>query len=48
MNIKHICDTLRNANKLVFIHIDMIEGLKYEYNSMWKAKRCSQQRKDNT
>lgn len=28
MNIKDICEKLRCANKLVFIHIDMIDGLR--------------------
>lgn len=28
LNIKHICDKLREKEKTVFIHIDMIDGLK--------------------
>jgi glycerol uptake operon antiterminator len=27
-NIRDICDTLKNAHKIVFIHVDMIDGLK--------------------
>jgi glycerol uptake operon antiterminator len=28
LNIKHICDDLKKKEKVVFVHIDMIEGLK--------------------
>lgn len=28
MNIKEICEKLRNAGKTVFVHVDLIEGLK--------------------
>lgn len=28
LNIKHICDELKEKEKIVFVHIDMIEGLK--------------------
>lgn len=27
-NVQEICDTLRKADKVVFIHVDMIDGLK--------------------
>lgn len=28
ISIKNICESLRNAEKIVFVHIDLIEGLK--------------------
>jgi len=28
INVKEICDTLKKAGKIVFVHVDMIEGLK--------------------
>lgn len=28
LNIKHICDELKEKEKIVFVHLDMIEGLK--------------------
>ena len=28
INIKDICEKLRNAGKIVFVHVDLIEGLK--------------------
>ncbi len=31
MTVKDICDKLREADKLVFIHIDMLEGLKGDF-----------------
>lgn len=39
MTVKNICEKLRNASKLVFIHIDMIEGLKGDYAGLQFIKR---------
>lgn len=34
MNIKDICEKLKASNKLVFVHIDMMEGLKGDFASL--------------
>ena len=34
MNIKKICEKLKAASKLVFIHIDMIEGLRADHTGI--------------
>jgi glycerol uptake operon antiterminator len=33
-NIKDICDTLKKAEKIVFIHVDMIDGLKSDQKGL--------------
>jgi glycerol uptake operon antiterminator len=39
INIKDICEKLRAANKLVFIHIDMLEGLKADSTGIEYIKK---------
>lgn len=34
LNIKHICDALKEKEKIVFVHIDMIEGLKSDHKGV--------------
>lgn len=42
MNIKHICESLRNENKLVFIHIDMLEGLRNDMAGLEFIKKYAE------
>lgn len=39
LNIRDMCKRLREANKLVFVHIDMIEGLKADSASLEFIKK---------
>ena len=34
VDIKDICERLKNKNKIVFIHVDMIEGLKSDHKGI--------------
>lgn len=42
INIRGICEKLRDARKLVFIHIDMIEGLKGDHAGLEFIKRYAE------
>lgn len=42
MNIKKICDRLKEADKLVFVHVDLIEGLKGDYTGLLFLKETVQ------
>jgi glycerol uptake operon antiterminator len=39
MTVKDICNQLKEANKLVFIHIDMLEGLKGDFAGLEFIKK---------
>nr|WP_207715000.1 glycerol-3-phosphate responsive antiterminator [Clostridium estertheticum] len=40
MNIKKICERLKEAGKIVFIHVDLIEGVKGDYAGLLFIKQC--------
>lgn len=40
MNIKQICERLKNASKKVFVHVDLIEGLKGDSSGLAFIKQC--------
>ena len=40
MNIKQICERLKEAGKVVFIHVDLIEGIKGDYAGLLFIKQC--------
>jgi glycerol uptake operon antiterminator len=40
INIKHICERLRDAEKIVFVHVDLIEGLKGDNVGLTFIKEC--------
>lgn len=42
MNIKKICDRLKEADKLLFVHVDLIEGLKGDYTGLLFLKETIQ------
>lgn len=42
MNIKKICDRLRDKDKLVFVHVDLLEGLKGDYTGLLFLKESVQ------
>lgn len=41
MNIKHICEKLKKASKVVFVHVDLIEGLKGDYVGLSFIQECA-------
>ncbi|MBB6622874.1 glycerol-3-phosphate responsive antiterminator [Clostridium gasigenes] len=42
MTIKKICEKLKKAEKVVFVHVDLIEGLKGDHTGMLFIKECGQ------
>ena len=42
ITIKKICERLKEAGKVVFIHVDLIEGLKGDYTGMLFIKQCGE------
>ncbi|MHC1684354.1 MAG: glycerol-3-phosphate responsive antiterminator [Clostridiaceae bacterium] len=40
MDIKQICEKLKNASKKVFVHVDLIEGLKADSSGLAFIKQC--------
>lgn len=40
INIKQICEKLKNASKKVFVHVDLIEGLKGDSSGLAFIKQC--------
>lgn len=42
INIKQICERLRNVGKIVFVHVDLIEGLKGDNIGLTFIKRYGQ------
>lgn len=42
MNIKRICEKLKKAGKIVFVHVDLIEGLKGDYTGLLFIKECGE------
>ena len=42
INLKEICDKLKKAGKVVFVHVDLIEGLKGDHTGMLFIKKCGE------
>ena len=42
MNLKKICERLKEAGKVVFVHVDLIEGLKGDYAGLRFIKQCGE------
>lgn len=42
MNIRAICEKLKQADKVIFIHVDLIEGLKGDYIGLTYIKECGE------
>lgn len=42
ISIKEICERLKEAGKVVFVHVDLIEGLKGDYTGLLFLKQCGQ------
>ena len=42
INLKKICESLKNAGKVVFVHVDLIEGLKGDYTGLAFIKKCGE------
>lgn len=42
INLKKICERLKDAGKVVFVHVDLIEGLKGDYTGMLFIKQCGE------
>lgn len=40
INIKSICETLKNSSKKIFVHVDLIEGLKGDSSGLAFIKQC--------
>ncbi|MBU3181908.1 glycerol-3-phosphate responsive antiterminator [Clostridium psychrophilum] len=40
INLKKICERLKKAGKIVFVHVDLIEGLKGDYTGLLFIKQC--------
>ena len=42
ISLKKICESLKEAGKVVFIHVDLIDGLKADYTGMSFIKQCGE------
>lgn len=42
INIKKICERLKAAGKVVFVHVDLIEGLKGDHSGLVFIKQCGE------
>lgn len=42
INIRNICEKLKLADKVVFVHVDLIEGLKGDYIGLTYIKGCGE------
>ena len=42
INLKKICENLKEAGKVVFVHVDLIEGLKADYAGLLFLKQCGE------
>jgi glycerol uptake operon antiterminator len=42
MNLKKICESLKAVGKVVFVHVDLIEGLKGDYAGLHFIKQCGE------
>ncbi|MBU3111169.1 glycerol-3-phosphate responsive antiterminator [Clostridium lacusfryxellense] len=42
INLKQICESLKKAGKIVFVHVDLIEGLKGDHTGLLFIKECGQ------
>ena len=42
MNLKGICERLKEAGKVIFVHVDLIDGLKGDYAGLLFIKQCGQ------
>ncbi len=40
INLKEICEKLKNVGKVVFVHVDLIEGLKGDHTGLLFIKQC--------
>ena len=40
INLKDTCERLKAAGKIVFVHVDLIEGLKGDYTGLLFIKQC--------
>lgn len=40
INLKGICERLKESGKVVFVHVDLIEGLKGDYTGLLFIKQC--------
>ena len=42
INLKKICESLKEAGKVVFVHLDLIEGLKGDHAGLIFIKQCGE------
>jgi len=42
INLKKICERLKEAGKVVFVHVDLIEGLKGDHTGLLFIKQCGE------
>ena len=42
ISLKKICERLKGAGKVVFVHVDLIEGLKGDYTGLLFIKECGE------
>lgn len=42
INLKRICERLKEAGKVVFVHVDLIDGLKGDYTGLLFIKQCGE------
>jgi len=42
VSLKKICERLKAAGKIVFVHVDLIEGLKGDYSGLLFIKQCGE------
>jgi glycerol uptake operon antiterminator len=42
ISLKEICERLKEAGKVVFVHVDLIEGLKGDYTGLLFIKQCGE------
>jgi len=40
INLKNICEILKVANKVIFVHMDLMEGIKGDYSGLLFIKQC--------
>ena len=42
INLKNICEILKAANKIIFVHMDLMEGIKGDYSGLLFIKQCGE------
>lgn len=42
INLKKICERLKKVGKVIFVHVDLIEGLKGDYTGLLFIKQCAE------